>query len=70
MATATVRIESATEYGHDAGFVIEQFRHWNFDSRESWGIPDWEEMGLGDLEGVFATRGEAEKALASYGMEA
>lgn len=77
MANATVRIEDAKEYGYDAGFVIEQFRYWNFEDHKSWCIPAWEEMGLGSLEGVFASRDEAENALSSereflrdYGMEA
>ena len=63
MATTDIRVEDAKEYGHDAGFVIEQFRYWNFEDHKSWCVAPWEEMGLGCLDGVFATREEAEAAL-------
>lgn len=65
METETIRVESATEYGYESGFVIEQYRYWNFEDHKSWCIAPWEEMGLGDLEGVFPTRAAAEAALAS-----
>jgi len=65
MTTATIRVEDAREYGHEAGFVIEQLRYWNGDDHQTWAVAPWEEMGLGALDGVFATREEAETALAS-----
>ncbi len=70
MASETVRIESAKEYGYEFGFVVEQLRYWNGDDRQTWAIPAWEEMGLGGLGGVFPTRHAAQAALNSFGAEA
>jgi hypothetical protein len=58
MATYPVQITAATEYGEDAGFVIERYS-----PSHGWCIPAWEEMGLADLEGVFPTREKAQQAL-------
>lgn len=61
--TATARIEDAREYGYPAGFVIEAFHCWN-GGEPTWAVPAWDEWGYGEREGVFATRAEAERALA------
>lgn len=58
-----IRVEEAREYGHQSGFVVEQFGYWN-QSEPFWAIPAWEERGLADLAGVFSTREEAEAAIA------
>lgn len=60
--TETVRVEDAREYGHAAGFVVEEFGYWN-DAAPTWAIPAWEERGLADLAEVFPTRAAAEAAL-------
>ncbi len=69
-----VQINDA-DYG-DGRVVIEAKSWWNNGERD-WAVPAWEEMGLGELAGDFASRKEAEAALASaagwlplYGFEA
>lgn len=61
----SVRVADATQYYHQFGYVIERFGYWGGAPRKSWGVPAWEDMGLGELEGVFLTRAEAEAALTS-----
>jgi hypothetical protein len=61
----SVRPYDAREYGHEAGFVIEQYRHWNFEDEESWAIPAWDEMGFADLSRVFPTIKAAQAAINS-----
>jgi hypothetical protein len=57
MNLATARVVSLLEYGHKHGFGIE--RPW----RDTYAIPAWEEMGLADLCGPFATATAAQTAL-------
>lgn len=72
MATTRIgdlQVTDFAEYGEGkAGFVIEQFAYWNC-AEPCWAIPAWDERGAGSLEGPFATREEAELALASVEVE-
>lgn len=54
------------DYGDDR--VLIEAQHWYRDGLD-WAVPAWEEMGLGELEGVFATRAVANAALASVPTE-
>lgn len=53
--------------GEDYGsgrFVIEALSWWNSATGElDWAVPAWDERGLAELEGPFASRAEAEEAL-------
>lgn len=64
----SLQISDASVAGYDgrSGFVIELFSYWN-GSEPTWAIPDWEERSMAELEGPFATRAEAESALAKAG---
>lgn len=63
-----IQVTDFAEYGEDkTGFVIEQFAYWN-QSEPCWAVPAWDERGYGELCGPFATRPEAEQALAETGF--
>lgn len=65
---SNLRITDYRTYGEDrpAGFIIETFRHWNGDE-PSWGLPAWDEWGIGELAGVFPTRDAAQAAITDNG---
>lgn len=47
------------------GRAVVEAKSW-FDAKTGqyeWAVPAWEEMGLGELEGPFASRAEAQAAL-------
>lgn len=58
----STQISDASLYEGRTGFVIELFSYWN-GSEPTWAIPDWEERGASELDGPFATRAEAERAI-------
>lgn len=72
----SVRVNDA-DYGDDRS-RIEAKTYFDRQTGEyGWAVPAWEEMGLGELAGVFATRADAEAVLRAnaiylreYGYEA
>lgn len=48
--------------------VIERFDYSNL-PEPHWSVPAWEECGLGNLAGPFASRAEAQQALDNYQQE-
>jgi hypothetical protein len=62
MTKAPVQINDAD---YDDGRVVIEAKYY-FDrvtGEYDWAVPAWEEMGLGELEGPFASREAAEAAL-------
>ena len=62
----STQVQINSEDYDDGRVVIEAKSWWNNATGElDWAVPAWEEMGLGELEGPFASRVEAEAALTS-----
>ena len=59
MSTMSTRIQvtNPADYGVDY-FAVERIDH-----RYGWSVPAWEEIGLAELCGPFATREEAQAAI-------
>ena len=57
------KITPASDYGHSAGYVIEELTWLIGETKPFYAIPAWEERGLSHLAGVFPTRQDAINAL-------
>jgi hypothetical protein len=55
---------NSTDY--DGDVVIEQYTYWGFNDSPGWCVPAWEERGVWDLAGPFASHAEAQEALTRY----
>jgi len=62
----TLQVSSPQDY--EGGYMIERFDYCGLDN-PAWHVPAWEEVGLCNLAGPFATVADAQKALDEYHSE-